>query len=77
MILHQAMTKTQEGIFEIDMCVIRQMAQAFDQGVHSEECILAKFIVAAYETGFDQGIQESEKRHEQTALLMMFTAGNA
>ena len=77
MILHQAMTKTKEGLFEIDLCVIRQMAQAFDNGVHSEECILAKFIVAAYETGFEHGVHESEKRHEQTALLMMCTAGNA
>ena len=77
MILHKALMKSQDGCFEIDMCVIRQMAIAFDQGNHNEECVLAKFIVAAYETGFDQGVQESERRHEQTAMLMMFTAGNA
>lgn len=77
MILHKALMKSQDGCFEIDMCVIRQMAIAFDQGNHSEECVLAKFIVAAYETGFDQGVHESERRHEQTAMLMMFTAGNA
>ena len=77
MILHQALTKDSNGNFEIDMCVIRQMADAFDQGVHSDECTLAKFIVAAYEAGFDEGVTDSERRHEQTALLLMCTAGNA
>lgn len=77
MILHQAMTKTKEGLFEIDMNVIRQMAHAFDQGLHSEECIIARFIVAAYDQGFEHGIHESEERQKQTALLMLCTAGNA
>lgn len=76
-VLHQAMKTTSEGNFEIDMHIIRQMALAFDEGVHNEECIIAKFIVAAYETGFEQGIHESEERHRQTALLMLCTAGNA
>jgi hypothetical protein len=57
--------------------VIRQMADAFDQGAKSDECLLAKFIVAAYETGFDHGMNESNERHLQTALLMACTAGNA
>ena len=77
MILHQALSKNAEGNLEIDMNVIRQMAVAFDEGVQSEECILAKFIVAAYEAGFDQGMKESEDRHIQTALLLTCTAGNA
>ena len=77
MLLHQAMSKNAEGNFEIDMNVIRQMAIAFDEGVHSEECILAKFIVAAYETGFDHGVKESEDRHIQTAMLLTCTAGSA
>lgn len=77
MILYQALSKNAEGNFEIDMNVIRQMAVAFDEGVQSEECILAKFILAAYETGFDHGVRESEDRHIQTALLMTCTAGNA
>ena len=77
MILHQALTKDSNGNFEIDMSVVRQMADAFDQGVHNDECTLAKFIVAAYEAGFDHGVHESEQRHQQTALLLMCTAGNA
>ena len=77
MILYQALSKNTEGNFEIDMNVIRQMAVAFDEGVQSEECILAKFIVAAYEAGFDQGMKESEDRHIQTAMLLTCTAGNA
>lgn len=77
MTLYQALSKNTEGNFEIDMNVIRQMAVAFDEGVQSEECIFAKFIVAAYEAGFDQGMKESEDRHIQTALLLTCTAGNA
>ncbi len=77
MILHQALTKTKDGLFEIDMNVIRQMAQAFDEGLHSEECVIARFIVAAYDQGFEHGVHESEERHHQTALLMMCTAGHA
>lgn len=76
-VLHQAMKTTSEGNFEIDMHIIRQMALAFDEGVHNEECIIAKFIVAAYEAGFDEGVIDSERRQQQTALLLMCTAGNA
>lgn len=76
-VLHQAMKTTSEGNFEIDMHIIRQMACAFDEGVRTEETIIAKFIVAAYETGVDHGIQESEKRSMQTAMLLACTAGNA
>lgn len=77
MLLHQALSKNDDGLFEIDMKVIRQMADAFDQGVKSDECLLAKFIIAAYDTGFDHGVHESDERHLQTALLMTCTAGNA
>ncbi len=77
MFFHQALSKNAEGLFEIDMNVIRQMADAFDQGAKSDECLLAKFIVAAYETGFDHGMNESNEWHLQTALLMACTAGNA
>ncbi len=77
MILHQALSKNNEGNFEIDMKVIRQMADAFDKGVQSDECLIAKFIVAAYDVGFDHGMHESDERHLQTALLMACTAGNA
>ena len=76
-VLHQAMKTTTEGNFEIDMHIIRQMAAAFDEGVQSEETIIAKFIVAAYETGFDHGVHESEERSRQTALLLACTAGSA
>jgi hypothetical protein len=77
MILHKAMTKTEDGLFEIDMTIIRQMAQAFDEGLHNEECVIARFIVAAYDQGFQQGVHDSEERHQQTAILMMCTAGHA
>lgn len=77
MLLHQALSKNADGLFEIDMKVIRQMADAFDQGAKSDECLLAKFIIAAYDTGFDHGVHESDERHLQTALLMACTAGNA
>jgi len=76
-VLHQAMKTDSKGNFEIDMHIIRQMATAFDEGVHNEECIIAKFIVAAYERGFEHGVNDSETRHQQTAMLMLCTAGNA
>jgi len=77
MIIHRALSKTDDGNFEIDLTVIRTMAEAFDNGVHNDECILAKFIVAAYETGFDQGVIEADMRQRNTALLLLHTAGNA
>ena len=36
MLLHQALSKNAEGLFEIDMKVIRQMADAFDQGGNTD-----------------------------------------
>ena len=77
MLMHQAISKCADGEFKIDLNVIRQMAEAFDDGVRTEECIIAKFIVAAYEMGVERGIQESEDRHLQTAMLLACTAGNA
>jgi len=77
MILHQALSKNSDGLFEIDMHVIRQMAAAFDEGNVNDETVVAKFIMAAFECGIDEGIKQSEHRHMQTALLMTCTAGNA
>ena len=76
-VLNQAMKTTPEGNFEIDMHIIRQMAMAFDEGEQSEETIIAKFIVAAYEAGIEQGIHESEERQRQTLMLLACTAGSA
>ena len=77
MLLHHAMIRTKDGNLEIDMGIIRQIAQAYDEGVNSDEALLAKFVIAAYDTGFDHGVAEAEENHRRTAILMMCTAGNA
>ena len=77
MFMHQAISRGTDGEFKIDLNVIRQMAEAFDTGCRTEECVIAKFIVAAFEMGFDQGVSESEARQMQTMILMTHTAGHA
>lgn len=77
MILHQALSKNAEGNLEIDMKVLRQMAHAYDEGYESDECLLAKFIISAFECGFDAGVAEAEENHRRTAVLMMCTGGHA
>lgn len=77
MFLHQAFNRAKDGHFEINMSVIRQMAVAFDSGCHSDECVIAKAIMAAYEHGIDDGIRQSEERQMQTAMLLMHTGGTA
>lgn len=77
MILHQALSKNADGNLEIDMKVLRQMADAYDQGAKSDECLLAKFVISAFEAGFDAGVEECEETHRKMALLVMCTGGNA
>lgn len=77
MILYQALSRDSEGNLELDMNVLRQMAEAFDKGTESDECVIAKFIVKAYEIGFDHGVSESEARQMQTMMLMAHTGGHA
>lgn len=77
MILFQALSKNAEGHLEIDMKVIRQMAHAYDEGAETDECLLAKFIVGAFEAGFDAGVSDCEENHRRMAVLMMCTGGNA
>lgn len=77
MILHQALSKNAEGHLEIDMKVLRQMAHAYDEGVQSDECLLAKFIISAFECGFDAGVAEAEENHRRAAVLLLCTGGNA
>ena len=77
MILHQALSKNAEGNLEIDMKVLRQMAHAYDEGVNSDECLLAKFIISAFECGFDAGVAEAEENHRRSTILMMCTGGHA
>ena len=77
MILYQALSKDAEGNLEIDMQVLRQMAQAYDDGVKDDECLLAKFILSAFQCGFDAGIAEAEENHRRMAVLMMCTGGTA
>ena len=77
MILHQALSKNAEGNLEIDMKVLRQMAHAYDNGYESDECLLAKFIISAFEAGFDAGVEECEENYRKMALLALCTGGNA
>jgi len=77
MFFHTIVSRNSEGDFEIDMEAVKQMSDAFDKGGVSDECLLAKLILTAFREGVSQGIEESEERHRQTALLMMCTAGNA
>lgn len=77
MILYKALSKNSDDLFEIDMNVIRQMAQGFDDGMVNDETVVAKFIIAAFEAGFDAGVEECEENHRRAALLMMCTGGNA
>lgn len=75
--MRRALSKNEDGLIELDMNVIRQLCDEFDAGCDSEECIVAKFILTAYETGFDHGVTESEDRQAKTALLLMHTEGHA
>jgi hypothetical protein len=77
MLFHQIVSKTKDGHFEIDMEAVRQLSDAFDDGKVSDECLLAKLILTAFHEGIEQGIEQSEERHRQTALLLMSTAGSA
>jgi len=77
MILYQALSKDADGNLEIDMKVLHQMAHAYDEGAKSDECLLAKFIVSAFQCGFDAGVAEAEENHRRTAVLMMCTGGTA
>jgi len=77
MLLHHAMSRNKNGNLEIDMDMIRKIAKAFDEGANSDEALLAKFVIAAYDAGFDHGVAEAEENHRRTAILMMCTAGNA
>lgn len=77
MFIHQAISQNTQGEFKIDLNVVRQLSKAFDAGLRSEECVIAKFIVAAYEMGFNHGTRESEARQMQTMVLMSHTGGHA
>lgn len=77
MILQKALSRGSSGNWEIDMNVIKQLGAQFDEGCDSEECFMAKFILAAYDTGFDAGVEETETAHRNMAMLMMFTEGHA
>lgn len=77
MLFHHIVSKKSDGNLEIDMDVVRQMAQAFDQGTLSDECLIAKIILTAFNSGIEQGIEESEERQRQTIMLLSCTAGSA
>ena len=75
--IEAAFYKNADGNLEIDLHALQSFAEQFDEGSDADECVFAKFIIAAYECGFDHGVQESEERHLQTAMLMMTTGGTA
>jgi hypothetical protein len=75
--IESAFIKNEDGNLEIDLAALRKMAEEYDNGAEDNELLFAKFIVSAYECGFDHGVQESEERHLQTAMLMMTTGGSA
>jgi len=77
MSIESAFIKNEDGNLEIDLATLRKMAEEYDNGAEDNELLFAKFIVSAYECGFDHGVQESEERHLQTAMLMMTTGGSA
>jgi len=77
MIIWKALSKNAEGNFEIDMHVVRKLASEFDSGSESDECYIAKFIMAAFQCGFDAGVEETEQAHQRMALLLLHTQGNA
>jgi hypothetical protein len=77
MIAKFAVTTTEAGTVELDMKVLRQMAQAFDEGADSDDGFVAKLILAAYDAGYDHGVEEAERNHNQTAMLLMCTGGHA
>jgi hypothetical protein len=77
MFFHQVVSRNKDGAYEIDMEAVRQMSNAFDAGNASDECLFAKLMLTAFHAGIEVGIEQSDERHRQTALLMMCTAGNA
>jgi hypothetical protein len=77
MLFHQFASRKNDGQIEIDMEAIRKMAHAFDEGNLSDDCLLAKLMLTAFYAGIECGIEQSEERHRQTAMLLMCTAGSA
>ena len=77
MLLHNAMRNNENGNLEIDMDIVRKIAKAFDDGEITDDGLLAKFVIGAYEAGFQHGVEEAEENHRRAAILMMCTAGNA
>lgn len=77
MFFHSVVSRSADGNLEIDMEAVRQMAQEFDDGTLTDECLLAKVILSAFHAGIEAGIERTEERHRQTALLLMSTAGSA
>lgn len=69
--------ETTNGRFEIDMAVIRSLGKKFDEGCETEDCIIARFILAAYDAGYEAGMTDAEDSHQRLALLLTCTAGNA
>ena len=80
MLRHKAFRSYKDGnreIFEIDVPLIREMSKCYDDGCRVNQCVIAKAIMTAYETGVEYGIRTSENRQLQTAMLMMHTGGTA
>ena len=75
--LTKALRHKKSGEEELDMEVIKQIADDYRDGEISDEGLAATLIIAAYDSGFAEGMRESERRMEQTAMLMSCMAGHA
>jgi len=61
----------------MDMNLIIQLAEQFEEGSRDHQAILAFACMEAYQQGFDEGVEQAEKQMAQTQMLLMCTAGNA
>jgi len=61
----------------MDMNLIIQLAEQFEEGSRDPQAILAFACMEAYQQGFDEGVEQAEKQMAQTQMLLMCTAGNA
>ena len=61
----------------MDMNLIIQLAEQFEEGSRDPQAILAFACMEAYQQGFDEGVEQAEKQMAQTQMLLMCTAGHA
>ena len=67
---------TPEGL-EANWEEIELLVDAYDRGCKSEEAYRAKIFSLIYNMGYDDAVEEMEKKNYQTAFLLSCTMGNA